>query len=476
MIKIPRIVIAGTNSGCGKTTITTGLMAALIKRGLKVQPFKVGPDYIDPMFHSFITGRHSRNLDSWMLGEDRVSYLFAKNSLHSDEAVIEGVMGIFDGFGGYTNVGSTAHVSKIIKAPVILVVNGEGTSLSLAALVKGFVEFDREVNIKGIIINNIKTESHYKLLKEIVEENTGVAVLGYLLKTEKYSLTSRHLGLVPSGEIEGLKGKLEILAEELSKTIDLELLLKIAGEAPELDESLLECPVPVNKEKEVKPRIAVALDKAFNFYYKDNLDLLEIMGAELLYFSPMKDTKLPENIHGLYIGGGYPEIYAGELERNFSMREAIKKSIENGLPAYAECGGFMYMSESIKDKEGNTFEMVGIIEGQSEMTAGLQRFGYVELEISGGNVLSEEDCKVRAHEFHYSTTAVDEKYATSYKVMKQRKSSGVFSWNCGYKTNNLLAGYPHIHFWANPDLAKGFINSCSKYKSSLNNRGVKNES
>lgn len=464
MINIPRIVIAGTNSGCGKTTISTGIMAALIKRGLAVQPFKVGPDYIDPMFHSFITGRHSRNLDSWMLGEDMVSYLFAKNSLESDIAIIEGVMGIFDGFGGDTKEGSTAHVSKIIKAPVILVVNGEGSSLSLAALVKGFIEFDKQVAIKGIIINNIKTESHYRLLKEILEENMDIAVLGYLTKTEKYSLTSRHLGLIPSGEVEGLQEKLDFLSEEIAKTIDLELLLKIAGEAPELDEKLLDIAGSFYKENGVKPRIAVALDKAFNFYYKDNLELLEILGAELLYFSPVEDSKLPENIHGLYIGGGYPEIYAEELETNVSMREEIKRNIENGLPAYAECGGLMYMSESIAAKDGNTYKMVGIFPGKSEMTAKLQRFGYVELEITGGSVLSEKDCKVRAHEFHYSKTSANGNTDTCYNVMKQRKSKEIFSWKCGYRINNLLAGYPHIHFWANPDLAKGFINSCNEYR------------
>jgi cobyrinic acid a,c-diamide synthase len=471
LIKIPRIVIAGTNSGCGKTTITTGIMAALIKKGLKVQPFKVGPDYIDPMFHSFITGKYSRNLDSWMLGEDKVSYLFAKNSIDSDISVIEGVMGIFDGFGGYTKEGSTAHVSKIIKAPVILVVNGEGTSLSLAALIKGFIEFDKEIAIKGVIINNIKTESHYKLLKEIIEDNLNIVVVGYLPKTDKYSLTSRHLGLIPSGEIEGLKGKLDLLSEDISKTIDLELLLKIADDAPQLEESPFKLSISINKENEVRPRIAVALDKAFNFYYKDNLDLLELLGAELLYFSPIEDTKLPEAIDGLYIGGGYPEVYAQELESNVSMREDLKRNIENGLPTYAECGGLMYMSDSIDDKAGNPYKMVGVIPGKSEMTASLQRFGYVELEISGGNVLTDKDCRVRAHEFHYSTTAVEEKLATCYTVMKQRKSKVVYSWKCGYEKNNLLAGYPHIHFWANPDLAKGFINSCKKYRLTANKQG-----
>lgn len=470
MIKIPRIVIAGTNSGCGKTTIATGIMAALVKRGLKVQPFKVGPDYIDPMFHSFITGRYSRNLDSWMLDEAKVSALFGKNALDADIAVIEGVMGLYDGFGGYKEGGSTAHVSKIINAPVILVVNAEGMSLSLAALVKGFVDFDRETAVKGVIINNIKSEGHYRLLREILEENTKLSVLGYLTQSEAYSLAGRHLGLIPSGEIEGLKEKMEVLSGEIAKTVDLELLLKIAEEAPELNEEVLKPSIFKYEENGIKPRIAVAMDKAFNFYYRDNLDLLEYMGAELVYFSPLEDARLPENIHGLYIGGGYPEIYAEELEKNESMRRDIKDKIENGLPAYAECGGMMYMTESIADRDGKAYKMAGIIPGESRMTANLQRFGYVGLEIAGGNVLSEADCKVRAHEFHYSATSVDEGFPTVYHVVKQRKGKTFTTWECGYIKNRLLAGYPHIHFWANPGLAAGLVSNCKKYK--LESSGV----
>ena len=464
MVKIPRILIAGTNSGCGKTTITTGIMAALIRRGFKVQPYKVGPDYIDPMFHTFITGKHSRNLDSWMLQESVVSHLFVKNSSNCDIAVIEGVMGLYDGFGGYSTEGSSAHVSKIIKAPVILVVNGEGTSVSLSALVKGFREFDAGVGIKGIIINNLKTESHYRLLKETVEENTGIPVAGYLPKTESLKLTSRHLGLVPSGEVEGLKEKLDILAEMIAKTIDLEVLLKIAYEAETLEDKPFGLDGMLFENTGIKPRIAVAYDKAFNFYYRENLELLEKIGAELVFFSPAEDTGLPQDIDGLYIGGGYPEVYARELEANVSMREDIKSAVKTGLPAYAECGGLMYMSESITDREGNLYKMAGVIPGKSEMTAGLQRFGYVEVHISGDNVLSKMPCRVRAHEFHYSTTAVVEDFPCSYRVFKPRRNSEAPSWKCGYVSDNMLAGYPHIHFWANTDLARGFINSCIGFK------------
>ena len=462
-MKIPRIVIAGTNSGCGKTTVSAGIMAALVHRGLKVQPFKVGPDYIDPMFHTFVTGRHSRNLDSWMLQEHVLSHLFVKNSLDADISVVEGVMGFYDGFGGNSTTGSTSHVSKIIKAPVILVVNGEGTSISLAALVKGFKEFDKDVNIRGVIINNIKSQGHYQLLKEVVQEHTGITVVGYLPRTDTYSLSSRHLGLIPSGEVEGLQERITLLSSEVEKTIDLDLLLRIADEAVKLENEPMDIPVSLVEAKEQKPKIAVAWDKAFNFYYKDNLDLLELMGAQLVFFSPIEDIKLPEDIDGLYIGGGYPEVYAKELEENSLLREEIKNSIEKGIPAYAECGGLMYLSESIQDKGGNSYQMVGCIPGESKMTSALQRFGYVELEIKGENVLSQKPCKVRAHEFHYSTTTVNGDSNTCFKVLKHKRKGEPFSWECGYKVENLLAGYPHIHFWASTELAKGFVESCIQY-------------
>jgi len=461
-MSVPRIIIAATNSGCGKTTVTAGILAALVKRGLKVQPFKVGPDYIDPMFHTFITGNASRNLDSWMLNEDTVSYLFSKNAEGMDIAVIEGVMGLYDGFGGRSDIGSTAHISRIIKAPVILVVNGDGMSLSIASLVQGFANFNKSVRIKGIIINNVGNEGHYRLLKEIIEEHTGISVLGYLPWMEGCSLESRHLGLVPSDEIEGLKEKIDLLSAQVEKTIDLELLLKLAEQAEDgmKAPTLLGLSAPEARDG---VRIAVARDKAFNFYYKDNLELMEMMGAELVYFSPLEDDRLPGDIHGLYIGGGYPELFAKELQDNTSMREDIKGSIIEGLPAYAECGGLMYMSESISGKDVGTYEMVGIIPGKSEMTASLQRFGYVDIEIICDNVLSRCGQKIRGHEFHYSTIKVDGAVPVCYRVVKRRKG-GETAWNCGFKMFNLLAGYPHLHFWGNVEFARRFIDRCVEYK------------
>lgn len=465
-MNIPRIVIAGTNSGCGKTTISIGIMAALVKRGLNVQPFKVGPDYIDPMFHTFITGNECRNLDSWILNEEMVKYLFVKNTQKVDISVVEGVMGLYDGFGGNTATGSTAHVSKIIKSPVILIVNGEGLSLSMAALIGGFRDFDRNLNISGIIVNNIKSESHYILLKEVIEENTGITVLGYMPKMAEAGLGSRHLGLIPSGEIKDLRDKISLLSDQVEKTINIELLIKISGKAEVLEDTGLSFNIA---KRNNKYRIAVAKDKAFNFYYRDNLDLLEMMGAELDYFSPISDEQLPKDIDGLYIGGGYPEVWAGELERNTTMKESLRGAITRGLPAYAECGGLMYMSESITNQMGDVFKMVGVIPGKSEMTSALQRFGYVDIEVTNDNVISKKGFKVRAHEFHYSKTSVDWSILTCYKVTKRRRGKDAAAWQCGYMCNNLLAGYPHLHFWGNTGFAERFVNNCIQYGAMRNN-------
>lgn len=459
-MSLNRIVIAGTNSGCGKTTISMGIMAALVKRGLAVQPFKVGPDFIDPMFHTFITGKESRNLDSWLLNEEIVKHLFIKNSYQADISVVEGVMGLYDGFGGNTTSGSTAHVSKIIKAPVILIVNGEGVSLSIAALVRGFRDFDSEIDLRGVIINNLKSEGHFALLKEIIEEHTGIAVLGFIPKMVEAGLNSRHLGLVPSEEILDLREKVSRLSDQIEKTVDIERLLQISAQAQELKASDLSFNIA---KRNNKFKIAVAKDKAFNFYYKDNLDLLEMMGAEIEYFSPISDEELPMKIDGLYIGGGYPEVWAKELENNTRMRESIKKAMVNGLPTYVECGGFMYMTESIKDHDGEVFNMVGVIPGRSEMTSKLQRFGYVEIEITNDNIISKKGYKIRAHEFHYSITSVDWSVSTCYKVTKRRMGKDATAWQCGYKYNNLLGGYPHLHFWGNTGFAERFVNNCIQY-------------
>lgn len=466
---IPGIIIAGTNSGCGKTTVSMGIMAALVEQGMTVQPFKVGPDYIDPMFHTLITGRHSRNLDSWMLSEETVGALYSKNLAGCDIAVIEGVMGMFDGFGGTSITGSTAHVAKLLGAPVILVVNAGAMSLSAAALVKGFVEFDREVQVAGVIFNKVSGEGHYKLLKQAVETHVGIPAFGWLKENRAISLESRHLGLVTGMEVADLKERAAILSKAVQETIDLKHLIKVCSQ---FDRNR---PMPpVQSAVDTKPlspkvRIAVAQDKAFCFYYKDNLDLLEGLGATLVSFSPTADARLPEDIDGLYLGGGYPEVWAQALEGNVSMRNSIKQALEEGLPGYAECGGLMYLTRSIETLEGKIHDMVGFLPGTSRMTAALKRFGYVEVMLAEDTLLGDKGDSTKAHEFHYSETELDAdassgKVSKSYKVMKKRDGMPERTWECGFRRNNLLAGYPHLHFWSNPDFAANFIRSCEKHR------------
>ena len=422
-------MIAGTNSGCGKTTLSAGLMAALVKKNIRVQPFKAGPDFIAPMFHTFVTGRYSRNLDSWLLGESTLEYLFCKNSDGCNISVIEEVMGFYDGFGGSSIAGSTAHVSRILKCPVILVVNAQGMSLSAAALIKGFMDFMGGADVKGVILNRISSHALYMHLKDIIEENTWVQVLGYLQQSEQYQLPERHLGLVPGGEVPELTERLVRLAKAVGRTIDLELFMKLAEDASELQEPE-EIPwekfaMAAGRKLSPKIKLAVAMDSAFNFYYHDNLELLELLGAELVYFSPVKDDKMPRGIDGVYFGGGYPEIFAGELSANTGMRRDVRDRLLNGLPAYAECGGLMYLCRTMKDMKGHVFDMAGVIPAQNEMKGRLQRFGYVDVNIVEDCILGGPGFTTRAHEFHYSAANPDETCVSDiqscFEVVKRKK-------------------------------------------------------
>lgn len=458
-VKSSRIVIAGTQSGVGKTTISTGIMRALVLRGINVQPFKVGPDYIDPAFHSFVTGNKSRNLDSWMVDEKILRDLFIKNSFDKEISIIEGVMGLYDGFGVEKDMGSSAHISKIINAPVILVIDGSGMSSSAAAVVLGYKKYDEDVNIKGIIVNNVSGERHYELLKKAIEKDTGIRCFGYLKNNINVKLESRHLGLVPSVEVENLEKKLDELANMVEETIDIDGIIKLAKETSELKK---EVQTSISNKKNIN--IGVALDKAFNFYYQDNLDLLEELGANLIYFSPLKDKSLPQNIHGLYIGGGFPEVFAKELEENKEMRKGIRKASLDGMPIYAECGGLMFLTNSITTLENRKYEMVGVFNREAKMTKRLQRFGYVDVSINKPCVISKGDDRVRGHEFHRSALNEVSRGDYAYKVNKIREGEILKSWECGLIKNNTLGAYAHIHFYAKKDLAINFINNCKTFK------------
>ncbi len=434
--RINRIVLGGIKSGAGKTTVTCALLRAFMKAGVSPAPFKCGPDFIDPMFHTFITGKISRNLDSFLLDDEVLKYLFIKNSSESGLSLIEGVMGLYDGLGG-TSRASTAHTSKILGAPVILIADGSGISASIAAMLSGYVNYDRGTDIRGVIINNISGEKHYRLLRRIITEQTGLECLGYIPRTAGAEIPGRHLGLVQAGEIEGLDKKVNMLADAAASSIDLKRILEISESAGEISTSY----VPdAGTASQRGLRIAVAKDRAFSFYYGDNLDLMKERGMELIEFSPMSDSRLPEGISGLYLGGGYPEVFAGELSSNRSMLRDIREKAGSGLPVYAECGGLMYLTKSIKTMDGRVHDMAGFFNCRSEMTPGLRRFGYVEIESPSG--------KTRGHEFHHSmlTEMNDGDARFSYKV---RKPGGEDSWSCGLTKKNVLAGYAHIHFYSN---------------------------
>ena len=443
MIKhAPRLLIAGTGSGCGKTTTVCAILQALKNRGYAVSSFKCGPDYIDPMFHSEIIGAQSTNIDLFFSGEVQARSLFAKHA--ADKNIIEGVMGFYDGMSMDSEKASSHHVAQVLDAPAILVVNGRGMALSAAAVVKGYLELRRPSGIAGVIFNNVSAMT-YPLLKAAVEKECGVKVCGYMPNCPECALESRHLGLVTAQEVDDLRGKMQLLAAQAEKSIDLDGLIE-----------LMQKQAPIEAEEFVQEhignvRIAVARDKAFCFYYRDNLEMLQEMGAELIPFSPVWDEKLPD-CDGLILGGGYPELYLEQLSRNESMRTSIRKAVADGLPTIAECGGFMVLTENIAG-----YPMVGAIETNCFNAKKLQRFGYTTISAEKDSLLFAAGDSIRAHEFHYWDA---EKYGND---LKSRKPSGK-RWECAYTTDTLYAGYPHLYFPSNPGAAKRFIQKCIERK------------
>ena len=457
-----KICIAGTQSGVGKTTVTMAILAALSKT-MCVQPFKVGPDYIDPMFHSLITGNKSRNLDSYLMSTEVISHLFVKNAFHSDIAVIEGVMGLFDGASVGSDIGTTASIAKITKSPVILVLDGSKVAASIAAVVKGFEVFDPELRIAGVICNYISSEGHYQLLKEAIELHTNVEPIGYLTKDMQVEIPERHLGLVPTYELLELEQMFERLSDMASKTIDVDRLLQLAEPPAEASQ---EQSINSSPSRTKNIRIAYAKDEAFHFYYQDNLDYLKDQGVDLLAFSPMRDQELPGNIHGLILGGGFPEMFAKELAENETMKMSIQKALENGLPYYAECGGLMYLCQELYDLEGNVHRMVDWFQGKTSMQESLQRFGYAKLTLNQKCIFGEAGDQIKIHEFHRSKAEIES--ARIYELYKEKESQIVKQWKCGFAKGAGVGSYAHIHFYSNLDFAHNFVNSCLRYKEKNN--------
>lgn len=451
-VHIPRLMLAAPMSGSGKTTLTCALLRALQKMGETPSAFKCGPDYIDPMFHTRVTGAECCNLDLFFTEEETAKGLLAEHAQKSSVAVFEGVMGYYDGVGG-KEPASSYDLARATRTPVVLVVNPKGASLSLAALVRGFAQFRPEANIRGILLNRC-SRSLCEMLTPLLEQETGIPVLGFLPELPECRIESRHLGLVTAGEIADLRERVERLADELMHSADLNRLIELARSAPTLDAKL----PAVSPVTDGKPRIAVARDEAFCFYYEDNLRLLEKLGAELSFFSPLRDDALPPNSCALYIGGGYPELYAEALSHNTVMRSAVRSAVLGGMPTVAECGGFQYLQQRLKDTNGVSFDMVGAIASESFPTGRLSRFGYVTLTAQQDTLLCKKGEKIRAHEFHYwdSTVCGDGFIA--------KKPGGKRSWNCVVAQKNLFAGYPHLYFYSNPAFAKHFVRVAEEYQ------------
>lgn len=439
------LMIAGTHSGCGKTTVTLGVTAALVARGIPAQSFKAGPDFIDAGLHRLASGCTSINLDLWMCGDDGVLSSFCRYAPMGDIAVVEGVMGVFDGAQG------SAAIAGMIGLPVILIVDAFGMAESAGALVLGFTAWaaNSGISIAGVIFNRVGSEQHYRRLLHAV---SGVEVLGYLPRNSVAEIASRHLGLVTADEVPMTRVQVESLAALAEKHIALDRLVALSEMQIEPCERILgrggRIPITV--------RIAIARDVAFSFYYEENLDLLREAGAEIVTFSPLWDSELPADIHALYVGGGYPELHAEILSANGSMRSSIQQFIASGRPAYAECGGLMYLSQGIHDREGRFFPMVGALPFETRMKQGRVRLGYREITFIRNCILGRAGSTMRGHEFHYSEIASNISGLDAvYSVMDAHKAELPPE---GFSVGSLLASYVHVHFGSNPRTARNFVN------------------
>ncbi len=463
---IKGIVVAGTHSGVGKTTVALGLMAALRRRGLAVAPFKVGPDFIDPGHHTQVTGRAGRNLDGWMLSRAANRDLFARHAAGADVAVVEGVMGLYDGYGGGDEAGSTAQMAKWLGLPVLLVVSAAGMARSAAALVQGFERFDPALAFAGVLFNRLGSHGHLDYLQEAMAAYVDTPLLGGLLKDEALAMPERHLGLMTAGEHALSEAACHRLADHIESGLDLDRLLADLPDIVSTDAG----PVGYSQFCSERVRIGVARDEAFCFYYPDNLDLLAGAGAELVPFSPLADRRLPEGLDGLYIGGGYPELHAAKLAANGTMRRDFLEASRAGMPVYAECGGFMYLCRELEDLTGEVHAMCGCFPFRTRMHGRLTSLGYREVRMTGPTILGGKDRVARGHEFHYSDIVDRHQWspiATGYQV--SGKSGGVTAE--GYQVDRTLGSYIHLHFVSRPDCAAALVSSCRAYRRDRDQEG-----
>ena len=450
---LPRLLIAAPSSGSGKTLITCGILQALVNRGLNVASFKCGPDYIDPMFHSRVIGTKSKNLDAYFVDENVLRYLFARTASENDISVIEGVMGFYDGISATSMEASSHDVSRKLDAPVVLLINSKGASISNLAMLKGFLEFT-ENNIKGVIFNQMSKKVYDTIRPEV--EKLGIRPLGYVPKVSHLILESRHLGLVMPNEIDELKDKLNQLAGVIEDSVEIDALIEMANAAPELEYG-----VPEVETIGGRVRVGVAQDDVFCFTYEDNIEALRRCGAEIVNFSPLNDEKLPD-VDAIVLSGGYPELHAERLCANESMMEDIRTKVSEGMPCLAECGGFMYLHSNLEDAEGNMHKACGVVEGTVRNTGKLARFGYVTLSSEApDSVLRDGGCK--GHEFHYWDS---DNCGDSWKAVKTNGTE----YRCTHEEGSLIVGYPHLYFYSNLSVPFNFLLKAKEYgqsKSSL---------
>jgi len=458
-------VIAGEKSGVGKTMITLALARALMHRGYVVQCFKVGPDFIDPTYHTAVTGRLSRNLDPWMTSEAYCRTLFLNATYDADIAVVEGVMGLFDGY-GKQGAGSTAMVARFLELPVILIVDAESRAQTAAAVVLGCRHYDVRLRIRGVIFNKVASENHYKTLRDAVTQKTDIAVLGYIPRGSHWHTPHRHLGLVMAAERDNLSAVVDRCAEQIEQTIALSRILKDRQPVPttlKIKQPAAISPRQSSSRRKTplsKPCIGVARDEAFCFCYQDNIELLERCGADIIYFSPLRDPKLPAGIQGLYLPGGYPELYAAKLSENRTLKKQVLAFCRSGKPVYAECGGFLYLLQRLVDHKGRVHAMVGFFPAKAYLREQLQRFGYITVTATAGCPFLPEGQTMRGHEFHYSDispmpASITRTFSVSRRSVVQPSAEG---YTCGA----VLAGYPHLHFGSNPAFAEHFVAACTK--------------
>ncbi|MCR5421248.1 MAG: cobyrinate a,c-diamide synthase [Lachnospiraceae bacterium] len=464
--KINRVVIAGMKSGCGKTMITMGLIRAFIKKGLKVSARKCGPDYVDPSFHRKALSVETGNLDSYFCEPEILNYLLSAFCDDSDLTLIEGVMGYYDGLAGISERASTYEIARVTRSPVVLVADASAVSVTLSSMIKGILDYKKDNNIKAIILNKV-SPAYYERIKSVVENYCNIKVIGYLPKIKDIEIPSRHLGLMQAEEIDRINLKIDITAEKLAESVELKEILKIAGDAPAPDTKI---PEPIletvnyfedKNQKGEKITVAIARDEAFSFYYDDNIRFIKQMGVNIVYFSPVRDERLPDDINGLILYGGYPEYYAEKLSKNTSMLRSVNEALKKGLPVIAECGGFLYLQRSLRDLEDNEYRMCGVIDGIAYNTGKSVRFGYVEATALEDGIYGEKGTELLAHEFHYYDCSLN---GNDFEAKKPMAGG---SYRCMFHKDMLAAGFLHIYAFGNITAYKNFLSKCFEYGNTI---------